>query len=173
MRKANRRKSAPRAAARSCPSGSCKSASPAAPSWVRICRDDKGLRSSTSPGPILGPLEIWQMLRERAGAFDQESFFVVCLDARMRARDITEVSRGTLNSTSAHPREVFRIAVATGAKSIIVAHNHPAGTLRPSNADLEVTERLRAAGDSLGIDLFDHIIVTGEGYYSLAEHGEL
>ncbi len=141
--------------------------------WVRVCRDPKALRDETSVGPVVGPKEVWGLLRERAGSEDQECFYVVSLDTRMRIRGIEEVTRGTVNSTPVHPREVFRSAILLGARKVIVAHNHPAGSLTPSEADMQVTEVLREAGQVLDIPLVDHLILSEEGYYSFAEHGGL
>ena len=81
------------------------------------------------------------------------------------------VSIGVLNETNVHPREVYKIAILSNAASIIVGHNHPAGTLTPSKADIETTKHLQEAGALLGIKLLDHIIVTDSNFYSLAEGG--
>ncbi len=81
------------------------------------------------------------------------------------------ISVGSLTANIVHPREVFQPAVEHGAVAIIVAHNHPSGTLDPTPEDLHVTEQLRAAGEILGIDLLDHLVVTPEGYHSIMETG--
>lgn len=141
--------------------------------WIRVCRDPESLRSNTTEGPVVGPYEVWQMLRSQAEQDDQEGFYVIALDTRYRARGVQQVTKGLLTSTPVHPREVFRAALILGAKCVIIAHNHPAGSLRPSSADREVTERLREAGDLLGVPVVDHVIVTEKGYWSFAEHGEL
>jgi DNA repair protein RadC len=79
------------------------------------------------------------------------------------------ISVGSLTSNVIHPREVFQPAIERGAVAIIVAHNHPSGSLDPSMADLNVTEQLVSAGRVLGIDLIDHLIITANGYVSLME----
>ncbi len=142
------------------------------PGWVRICRDPEALRVETKGGPVLGPHEVWRILRARAAQDDQEALYAIALDVRMRPKGVHQVSRGTLSSTPVHAREVFRAAVLLGADCLVIAHNHPAGTLRPSNADREVTVRLKEAGQILGIPLVDHVIVTDRGYYSMAEHDQ-
>ncbi len=79
------------------------------------------------------------------------------------------ISIGSLTSNVVHPREVFQPAVEYGAVAVIIAHNHPSGSLEPSEADLEVTQQLVAAGKILGIDLLDHLIIAAKGYQSILE----
>jgi len=74
-----------------------------------------------------------------------------------------------LNASLIHPREVFKPAIENYAASIIIAHNHPSGNIHPSDDDLAVTERLQEAGQIMGIEVIDHVIVTGKGYCSLKE----
>ncbi len=90
----------------------------------------------------------------------QEYFVCLTLDGANRLIAKRIISIGTLTSSLVHPREVFAEAITDRAASIIVAHNHPSGNLEPSQADCEVTERLREAGDLLGINLLDHLIIT-------------
>jgi DNA repair protein RadC len=78
-----------------------------------------------------------------------------------------------IDRTSVHPREVFADALADRASAIIVAHNHPAGSLEPSAADIDVTAQLKASGTVLGITLLDHIIFNRSGYFSFLESGKL
>jgi DNA repair protein RadC len=79
------------------------------------------------------------------------------------------ISIGSLTSNIVHPREVFQPAIEHGAVAVILAHNHPSGSLEASTADVEVTQQLRAAGKILGIDLLDHLIITRDGYKSIGE----
>ena len=78
---------------------------------------------------------------------------------------------GTLNQSLVHPREVFADAIADRAAGIIIAHNHPSGTLEASHADLQITRRLSEVAKIIGIDLLDHVILSKEGYYSLSDAG--
>ena len=89
-----------------------------------------------------------------------EHFVVLTLDGAQRLIEKRIVTIGTLNSSLVHPREVFADAITDRAAGIVVAHNHPGGSLYPSGPDLVVTQRLLAAGELLGIKLLDHIIVT-------------
>ena len=101
-----------------------------------------------------------------------EVFGVLALSTRHDSVGYHEVSRGCLSSPVVHPREVFKAAVLSNAAAIIVAHNHPSGDPVPSADDIELTLRLRAAGELLGIDLVDHIVIDHHGrYFSFRESG--
>ena len=109
---------------------------------------------------------------------DQEQFWVIPLDMKLKPKGVYLVSIGLVNSTLVHSREVFRVAVATAATSILIAHNHPSGDPSPSSADIRVTRSIREAGTILGIELTDHVIVgrkdadpNGTGFYSFREAG--
>jgi DNA repair protein radc len=90
----------------------------------------------------------------------QEHFVLLTLDGADRLVNRHIVSIGTVNASLIHPRDIFTLALNDNAASIIVAHNHPGGSIDPSPADIEVTKRLRDAGQLLGIHLQSHIIVT-------------
>ena len=98
----------------------------------------------------------------------QEYFVCLTLDGANRLISKRIITIGTLNSSLVHPREVFAEAISDRAASIIVAHNHPSGNLQSSDADRQVTERLKEAGVLLGINLVDHIIVTSKDFVSIA-----
>ena len=82
-----------------------------------------------------------------------------------------EVSRGSIDASIVHPREIFKRALTNNATSIVVAHNHPSGDPNPSKEDINITNRLKECGKLLGIDLIDHIIIGDEKYVSLKEKG--
>ena len=103
----------------------------------------------------------------------QEHLVVLSLDGANRLIAKRLVTIGTLNASLVHPREVYSDPLKDRAASIIVVHNHPSGTLEPSNADMQVTQRLKDAGKLLGINLLDHIIITKTGYYSFKDHDTL
>ena len=98
----------------------------------------------------------------------QEYFVCLTLDGANRLISKRIITIGTLTSSLVHPREVFAEAISDRAASIIVAHNHPSGNLQSSDADRQVTERLKEAGTLLGINLVDHIIVTSKDFASIA-----
>ena len=97
----------------------------------------------------------------------QEYFVCLTLDGANRLIAKRIITIGTLTSSLVHPREVFADSLTDRAASIIVAHNHPSGSLIPSDADVQVTERLQEAGELLGIKLIDHIIVAKESFKSI------
>lgn len=124
------------------------------------------------PGTMVTALQDWLAELDEADRL-KEHFFVVLLDARNRVKLVDVVSIGTLNASLVHPREVFIRAITTAASSLLVAHNHPSGECEPSDADMSVTDRLKDAGKLIGIELMDHIILSGSAYYSFREHGKL
>lgn len=103
----------------------------------------------------------------------QEYFLALYLDGANHLIEIKIITIGTLNQSLVHPREVYSYAIEKRCASIIVAHNHPSGILRPSSEDIEVTTRLKASGKILGIELLDHVIFTKDGFISLKEEGVL
>jgi DNA repair protein RadC len=102
-----------------------------------------------------------------------EVFAILCLSTKHRVIAYHEVSRGTLDATLVHPREVFKAAILANAAALVVAHVHPSGDPTPSQDDIELTKRLAAAGTLLGIEVLDHIIVGDERYVSFKELGRL
>ena len=107
--------------------------------------------------------------RPRLREFQRESFHVLLLDGRHRLIGLEAVSIGTLTASLVHPREVFREAIRRAAAAMLLVHNHPSGDPVPSIEDRDVTRRLQAAGELLGIRVLDHVIVAEEGYYSFRE----
>lgn len=101
----------------------------------------------------------------------QEHFFCISLNGAHEVIATRVVSVGLVNCTQVHPREVFADPLSDRATAVIVAHNHPSGELKPSEADLSVTRRLKAAAGILGIELLDHVIFTAKGYFSFKENG--
>jgi DNA repair protein RadC len=100
-----------------------------------------------------------------------EEFWVILLDAKNRPSGMAQVSVGCLTWSVVHPREVYGPAVRMGAAAIIVAHNHPSGDPEPSAQDLEITKRLIAAGELLGIPLLDHLVCGDSSFVGLRSRG--
>ena len=105
--------------------------------------------------------------------FSQEHFLVMYLDTAKTILKIECVSTGGSTHTIADPRVVFKIAVSIGSTRIIIAHNHPSGSLKPSVDDVRLTKKFVAAGDLLDIKVIDHLIVCRGDYYSFFEKGEI
>ena len=101
----------------------------------------------------------------------EERFYVITLDAKGGIIGYSEISKGSLSSAEAHPREVYKTAILQNASSIICFHNHPSGDPEPSQEDIRATKRLDQAGSILGIPLLDHIIIGDCSYNSLKENG--
>jgi len=127
-------------------------------------------RASRPARPSLRhPRAVYELLAVEARGLEQETFWSLLLDGKQRLQRLVTVSSGTLTASLVHPREVFRGAVRESAAALIVAHNHPSGDPEPSAEDLAVTERLRAAGELLGIPLQDHVILGDGAFVSLRE----
>lgn len=101
----------------------------------------------------------------------QEYFVCLTLDGANRLISRRTITIGTLNSSLIHPREVFADAVSDRAANIIICHNHSSGILRPSENDIEITQRLLKSGKLLGIHVLDHVILTKNGHFSFADKG--
>ena len=99
----------------------------------------------------------------------QEEFHVVTLDTKLRPLDSHRVSVGLLDQAMVHPREVFRPAIRDAAKAILLVHNHPSGDPEPSAADLSATRQLESAGQVVGIEVVDHLVVARGGVVSLRQ----
>ena len=119
------------------------------------------------------PRQLASHLLPQHGSRPVEQFGIVLLDTKHRLLQIRLVSSGSLDSTVAHPREVFRDAIAGRAAAIVLFHNHPSGDPRPSADDVALTARLVEAGHVIGIDVLDHLILADQRYYSFAEAGQL
>lgn len=112
------------------------------------------------------PTIAFEMVREDMEALEVESFQIIALDSQHGPIGRHEVSRGILNASLVHPREVFRVAIALNAAALILVHNHPSGDPTPSPDDRAVTQQLVAAGRLLDIPVIDHIIVGHRGRYT-------
>ena len=118
--------------------------------------------------PLRTPLQIAAVLRPIMEGRLVEALVVLHLDARHRLIGYEVSAIGALNVVHVSPRDVYRSALTVGAAAIIVSHNHPSGDASPSPDDLELTRRLRAAADLIGVPMLDHIVM-GDGFYSFSE----
>ena len=119
------------------------------------------------------PRDVAAYLMPRFGARSVEQFGIVLLDTKHRVLKTALISVGTLDASLVHPREVFREASAGGAAAIVLFHNHPSGDPTPSRDDLALTTRLVEAGELMGIDVIDHVVLADAGYCSFKETGRL
>jgi DNA repair protein RadC len=100
-----------------------------------------------------------------------EQFLIVCLNGNHQAIGWVRISAGGFTQTLVDPRLVFAVALQTASSAIILAHNHPSSSLKPSPEDIQVTRRLREAGNILNVKVLDHIILTRDSYASFVELG--
>ncbi len=113
------------------------------------------------------PENVVDLVRGRLSGKKKEYFLAILLDTRNHLIKVSEISVGSLDTSIVHPREVFKEAVAASAASVIFVHNHPSGDPEASDDDIKLTKRLAKAGEIMGIDILDHIIVTDKNYQSL------
>jgi len=102
----------------------------------------------------------------------QETFWVVCLNSANKIINYQRITVGILNSVIIHPREVFKIAIENNAASIILLHNHPSGNSSPSEDDRYITKRMKETGKIVGIEVFDHLIISGNDFFSFVQKNE-
>ncbi len=119
---------------------------------------------------ISSPGDFFPLVRHRADR-KQECFVCASLNGAHEVIKIRVISKGLVNRTVVHPREVFADAITDRACAVAVAHNHPSGKLDPSPEDVDITRKLGKAGEILGIPLIDHIVFSEAGYFSFVEHG--
>ncbi|WP_419873091.1 RadC family protein [Candidatus Pristimantibacillus sp. PTI5] len=124
-----------------------------------------------APDKIRSPKDVFELLRYEIGLEQKEFFVVLFLSTKNHIIGKETISIGSLNSAIVHPREVFKAACRRSACSIIAAHNHPSQDTTPSPEDIKLTKRLVEAGEIMGIELLDSMIVTGHSYCSLKERG--
>lgn len=124
-----------------------------------------------TPEIIKGSKDAYQILRKTFMDLNHEEFWLLLLhqSGKVIAKEL--ISKGGLTGTVADPKIIFNIALQHNAVSIVMAHNHPSGNLKPSQLDIDLTKKIANAGKMLDINVLDHIIVTNDGFYSFADEG--
>jgi DNA repair protein RadC len=136
-------------------------------------------RSEAEARPVNTAQDVARLLGEEMRLLSYESVRVVCLNTQNKVLAVEEVTRGTLNESLFHPREAFRPALARQANAVILVHNHPSGDPQPSDADMQVTRRMKEAGALLQVELLDHVILGApragdeRNYFSFRDEGLL
>lgn len=120
---------------------------------------------------IRSPEDVSELMMEELRYLQKEHFVCLFLNTKNQVIGQETLSMGSLNASIVHPREVFRSAIKRSSAAIICVHNHPSGDPTPSAEDINVTKRLMEAGNIIGIDILDHIIIGDQKYVSLKEHG--
>ena len=113
------------------------------------------------------PEDVVSLIKSRLKGKKKEYFLAILLDTRSQLIKVAEISIGSLEASIVHPREVFKEAISASAASVIFAHNHPSGVSEASEDDINLTKRLAKAGEIVGIDVLDHIIIGDNSYLSL------
>lgn len=124
---------------------------------------------SSDKKTVTTPNDVVSTFENYLTGIDREHFCIALLDRKNNILGINTVSIGSINSSVVHPREVFKPAIIFGASSIILCHNHPSGDPYPSKEDRDVTKRLKEAGEIIGINVLDHVILGDNRYYSFTE----
>jgi DNA repair protein RadC len=117
------------------------------------------------------PEQVYRHYRSKLEGLRKEYFLILLLDGKNRVIREVEISVGSLNQSLVHPREVFSPAVRESAAAIILIHNHPTGDPTPSREDIDITRRLKEAGELMGIRILDHVIVGTDRFVSLVDQG--
>jgi DNA repair protein RadC len=126
------------------------------------------------PGkPFQSSVEVFRHFEPMLRHLKKESFWTLLLDGKNRITRIAKISEGSLTASLAHPREVYRPAIAGAAAGVLFVHNHPSGDPEPSEEDLRLTKRLVETGRIIGIRILDHVIIGRRRYFSFADQGLL
>ena len=128
-------------------------------------------KASDENAPITSPEDVAKRFGSQLRDLKQEVFKVLCLNSSNKVIVEREITKGLLNASLTHPREVFREAILENAASVILLHNHPSGNLEPSREDIAITKQIVEAGKIIGISVHDHIIIAGNSYTSMMERG--
>ena len=134
----------------------------------RVCLIREG--TSDEVIRINNPEDVYHLVKEELVNSDREMLLSVMLTVKNDLIGVETVSMGTITTSTITPRDVFKSAILANAVSIIICHNHPSGDLAPSECDIRMTKKLVAAGELLGINVLDHLIVSNAGYKSLRDH---
>lgn len=121
---------------------------------------------------ISKPEDIYEVVKHY-GSLDVEYFLTITIDGSNRIIKIHEITKGILNKSLVHPREVFRAAILDRAAAIIIAHNHPSNNLEPSSNDRSVTKTLQKAGEIIGIPVLDSMVIGQSWYTSFKENNDI
>src|SRR4030042_5671463 len=127
----------------------------------------EGYPDSTGKVVIKTPEDVLSQVKSSLKDKKKEHFLTLLLDTRNQLIRVATISIGSLDSSIVHPREVFKEAVSASAASVIFVHNHPSGDPQPSEDDVKLSKRLVEAGEIVGIEVLDHIIVANEAYLSM------
>jgi DNA repair protein RadC len=138
---------------------------------VELANRVEGYSEAAGKISLKTPEDIAGLVQGRLKDKKKEYFLAILLDTRNQLIRAAEISVGSLDSSIVHPREVFKEAIAASAASVVFVHNHPSGDIEASEDDVALTKRLAQAGEIVGIDVLDHIIIGGKSFTSLKRLG--
>lgn len=122
---------------------------------------------------ITASKSVFELMQPIIGDLPHEEFWIVYLNNSNKVLQTLQLSKGGITGTLVDVRLVFKNALQLGSVAVVLAHNHPSGTLKPSQADLSLTKKLKIAGESLDIKVLDHLIITEKSYFSFADENLL
>jgi DNA repair protein RadC len=122
-------------------------------------------------GKVTSSKIVFEMMQPIIGELSHEEFWVLFLNNSNNVISKSQLSKGGITGTIVDVRLVFKLALESGATGLILCHNHPSGNLMPSDADKQITKKLKVAGDSLDVKILDHLIITETKYYSFVDEG--
>jgi len=133
---------------------------------------ETGVEYTVTEDKITNPNAVVQIAKDiyEMDQLTEEVFVIITLNTKSKIISVHEVSKGSLNASIVHPREVFKRALLDNAASIICIHNHPSGDTKPSKNDKDITDRLISAGEILGVEVVDHIIIGDNQHFSFREN---
>lgn len=146
---------------------------------LQLVREKTVLYRNKSGTPCIEhPEDIVEMMKPLIASLDKEQVFVLCMDAHSQPVAVSRISIGTSNNAICNPAEIMKTALMTNSIHIALIHSHPSGNPVPSNEDKQITERVKKAGELMGIELEDHIIIgdNGDGelrFYSFFREGRM
>ncbi|NYF23550.1 RadC family protein [Sporosarcina sp. JAI121] len=135
---------------------------------LRVVKDSSVLYKNRC---IRSPKDGFDLFKEVFGELDREYFVVICLNNRSEPNHINVAHIGDISNCIVTAREVFKLAIVTNSKNVILFHTHPSGNPEPSQEDKDVTRRLVEAGRIIGIEVLDHLVIGDESFVSLKERG--
>lgn len=118
---------------------------------------------------ITSSLSVFELMQPRLGDLPHEEFWIIYLNNANKVLRTVQLSKGGITGTVVDIRIAFKMALQLGAVAVILVHNHPSGTLKPSQPDIQLTKKLKTAGEHLDIKVLDHLIVTEKAYFSFAD----
>jgi DNA repair protein RadC len=138
---------------------------------VELANRVEGYSESATRISVKTPEDVAALVQGKLKGKKKEYFLAVLLDTRNQLIRVAEISVGSLDSSIVHPREVFKEAISASAASVIFVHNHPSGDTAASQEDISLTKRLAGAGEIVGIEVLDHVIIGGKNHASLKRQG--